>query len=353
MKKLLTIAVVALIFISCGSGKYKVTGNFPNDSFDGKTAYLTDFDAQEVIDSVVVKKGAFIFEGEVENPLIARLIVSEGSKALFVLEGGDITIDIDKKLGTGTELNDKYNAFQDAELAIESQFKKNEEALATGKIAKDKYAASNKELTSKLNKLYADTYNENKKNAVGYYAFLQYTYEFTSTQFDSIMKDAPSALAEMKRVQTWIDGAKNKENTSVGKKFTDFTIKSEDGLETCLSDFVGKGKYTLVDFWASWCGPCIREAEVIKELNNEYGGKGLNILGVAVWDEPGNTRNAIKKYELPWQQIINAQTIPTDLYGITGIPHIILFAPDGTILSRGLQGDELKTKVKELMAAAK
>ncbi|MEG0701296.1 MAG: hypothetical protein RR442_07195, partial [Muribaculaceae bacterium] len=70
-------------------------------------------------------------------------------------------------------------------------------------------------------------------------------------------------------------------------------------------------------------------------------------------DEPENTRNAIKRHELPWQQIINAQDIPTDLYGITGIPHIIIFAPDGTILSRGLQGNDLKAKVKEIMSKAK
>ncbi|MEG1538745.1 MAG: TlpA disulfide reductase family protein [Muribaculaceae bacterium] len=352
MKKLLFSCAITLILVSCGSEKYKITCNYPNASLDGNTAYLMNYDTNMAIDSATIEKGTLVFQGEIEVPIIAR-VMAEGTKAIFVLEDGDITIDAQKRIATGTELNTTFEKFKSAEMALETSQNKNEEAFAAGKISQAKYKATDKELTAKLNKLFADTYNDNKKNPVGYYAFLQYTYEFTSAQFDSIIDDAPGALIDMKRVQTWIDSAKKKEKTAVGKKFTDFVIKSEDGIETRLSDFVGKGNYTLVDFWASWCGPCIHEAKVIKELNNEYGDKGLNILGVAVWDEPENTRNAIKRHELPWQQIINAQDIPTDLYGITGIPHIIIFAPDGTILSRGLQGNDLKAKVKEIMSKAK
>jgi hypothetical protein len=69
------------------------------------------------------------------------------------------------------------------------------------------------------------------------------------------------------------------------------------------------------------------------------------VLGIAVWDEPENTLKAIKQHELPWECILNAQTIPTDLYGISGIPCIILFGPDGTILSRDKQDDALRADV--------
>lgn len=202
-------------------------------------------------------------------------------------------------------------------------------------------------------KVFENGYHGNENNPLGYYCFLQYTYDFTPAQFDSIMRFIPDKLKGTKRVRTWIEGAKKKEKTSEGKKFTDFTIVSEDGQQTKFSEFVGNGDYVLVDFWASWCGPCIKEVEVIKEIYDEYGDKGLSLLGVAVWDKPADTNDAIKKYDLPWRQIINAQSVPTDIYGINGIPHIIIFGPDGTILSRGLQGAELKAKVKSIMDSSK
>ena len=113
--------------------------------------------------------------------------------------------------------------------------------------------------------------------------------------------------------------------------------------------YVGKGKYVWVDFWASWCGPCRAEIPNIKELYDKYHSKGLDVLGVAVWDKVEDTQKAIKELGIVWPQIINAQQIPTELYGIQGIPHIILFAPDGTIVARDLREEAMKEKVAEVM----
>jgi thiol-disulfide isomerase/thioredoxin len=151
------------------------------------------------------------------------------------------------------------------------------------------------------------------------------------------------------RVNNYIAALSQKERTSPGKKYIDFEI-TYDGKTSKLSDYVKPGKYTIVDFWASWCGPCMRQAVVLKEIYAEYKDKGLEIVGVAVWDEPQNTLEAIKTKELPWHNILNAQTIPTDLYGISGIPCIIIIGPDGTILSRDKQGDELKADVRKALA---
>ena len=141
--------------------------------------------------------------------------------------------------------------------------------------------------------------------------------------------------------------------TAEGQMFTDFTIEQPDGTKASLSDYVGKGKYVLVDFWASWCGPCRGEIPNIKELYDKYHAKGLDVLGVAVWDKPEDTQAAIKELGIVWPQIINAQQIPTELYGIQGIPHIILFAPDGTIAARDLRDEAMKEKVAEVMKNVK
>ncbi len=89
---------------------------------------------------------------------------------------------------------------------------------------------------------------------------------------------------------------------------------------------------------------------VIKELYEEFGSKGLQVLGVAVWDEKDASVKAIEQLELPWPQILNAQTVPTDIYGISGIPHIMLIDPEGVIVARGMQGDSLRKVVRETMA---
>ena len=135
--------------------------------------------------------------------------------------------------------------------------------------------------------------------------------------------------------------------TSVGSMFVDFTVDYE-GKTTRLSDYVGKGQYVLVDFWASWCGPCRAEIPNLIAAYNKYKGRGLQVLGIAAWDKSEATLKAIEEDKIPYPQIINSQEVATDLYGIKGIPHIILFAPDGTILKRDLRGDGIEKALAEI-----
>ena len=141
--------------------------------------------------------------------------------------------------------------------------------------------------------------------------------------------------------------------TAPGQMFTDFTvIQDPDNAEAStvkFSDYVGKGKYVLVDFWASWCGPCKREIPNIAAVYDKYKGDDFDVLSVAVWDEPKATAEAAAEHGVVWNQIVNAQRIPTEIYGIEGIPHIMLVGPDGVIIKRDLRGEDIEKAVAEAL----
>lgn len=138
------------------------------------------------------------------------------------------------------------------------------------------------------------------------------------------------------------------QETGEGKKFKDFEAEYE-GKVTKLSDYVGKGKYVLVDFWASWCGPCRAEIPNLIKVYNKYKGDKFEVLGVATWDKPEDTKKAIEQLGIPYPQMMNAQKAGSDAYGINGIPQIILFGPDGTIVKRNLRGDAVEKAVAEVL----
>lgn len=150
------------------------------------------------------------------------------------------------------------------------------------------------------------------------------------------------------KILTAMKDWKVQQETSEGKMFKDFSAEYE-GKVTKLSDYVGKGKYVLVDFWASWCGPCKKEIPNLIKVYNQYKGDRFEVLGVATWDEPADTKKAIRDMKIPYPQMLNAQHAGSDAYGISGIPQIILFGPDGKIVKRNLRGEALEKTVAEVL----
>lgn len=167
-----------------------------------------------------------------------------------------------------------------------------------------------------------------------------------------VLAKVKGAAAEDEFVVSVSEALELRNSTKEGKMFVDFTVVQDEndpeGSTVSLSDYVGKGRLVLVDFWASWCGPCKAELPTIAAVYEKYK-DDLDVVSVAVWDKVEDTKVAAEEHGVVWAQIVNAQKIPTDLYGIEGIPHIILFGPDGTILKRNLRGDGIEQAVAEAL----
>lgn len=341
MKQLKTLAssiFLAVVFfgLQASAANYTLKGTV-DSKYNDKAVLLISLSQGDTIGRTTVTDQAFILEGNVEAPILAQLRIGGRSNGNLVIEPG--VISFDKGMASGTKLNDILADFGRLQQQTMDEYNALQQQMATDPQAKEKM--------EKLARTYQDFTDNlmitNIDNPVGASILLDEAYGMNYEQLDSMMTAYPS-LAGYSKLNQIRSHKKIASETSEGKPYKDFTIEY-NGTSTKLSDLMKPGRYTLVDFWASWCGPCRREIPVIQELWKEYRDKGLDVIGVAVWDEPDATANAVEELAIEWPIIYNAQTIPTDLYGILGIPSIILINPDGVIVSRDKQDDELRQAV--------
>ena len=308
--------------------------NVKIDSF-----YLADFVSHEPITEKFAPQGNKIaISGKVEKPQIAALILEmkieygvRTHRFPLFLEAGDILITQDDWVSCrveGTPLNDAmFDATREIGKASEAGDK--EKAV---QLTKDYILAHRNDLTAALmlTALPHSTVADAKKVLP------------LISQCGEIVQQHPVTVQYKERLNTLLTRPQE------GDRFRDFAVEY-DGKTAHLSDYVGRGKYVLVDFWASWCGPCRAGIPKIIALHEKYKDRNFTALGVAVKDKPEATLRAIKDDSIPYPQILNSQAVASELYGIDAIPELILFAPDGTILVRGNNRmDAIEQKLAEV-----
>lgn len=350
MKKFINILIlligVLLCACSCTPTSYKLSGRL--------NAFLTSYADGAVIDSVyimcgdsivgqkvaVAPDGSFTLTGAVDTPLEATLVAEVSvpggkgkSSRLFILENGNISFnDIDSGDIQGTPLNDAVYA----ETVWLQQ------------------SADNAESKMQRASEFIEKYKHTPASAVLLYNIL-WKNIFSFEQQETIINNADPCIMESNFVNQYVSAIlseqirrKALDATKEGEMFADFEVEYK-GKTQRLSDYVGRGQYVLADFWASWCSPCRMEIPNLVNIYNKYKNKGLVVLGVTVDDKPEDTQKAIKDLGIPYPQIINGGQITAKPYGFQTIPHIILFAPDGKILKRGLRGEEVEKVVREYL----
>ena len=375
MKRLFLMFVAAtMAFASVSAQKYTITGT-AEGTVDGDTVFLCKPQGYGLVntDTAIVAGGKFTFSGNAPAEGYAmrfvRPIHAGDSKGLcmaqVVLEEADITVKTYKSTpkykdgdvestGANQKLLSEYRAatsnfgkgMDDVyRLLIEKKGTKEEQDAAQAKVDSVQRlitVAKRDFLTQHMNTplpicdmMLNDVFRQLKDNEKA--AMLE------------LFKQKMPQSANYKRLAA--DAAASAP-TAIGQKYTDFTMLDTEDKEMKVSDFVGKNKYVLIDFWASWCGPCRAEMPYVVEAYDAFHQKGFEVVGVSLDNKKEAWVKAIKDLRLPWPQMSDLkgwQCQGAAIYNVRAIPANVLVDKDGKIIAKDLRGQNLINQLKALL----
>jgi thioredoxin family protein len=339
--------VAKVVITQPKAGNYRIDGIAPADA-NGQWVYLYKPSGQGASDSVQIANGRFTLERAVaEDGLIVHLVIPRSYNLSFIPEEGIIKADLAASGATGTPLNDEHTQKSKYRKGLIEEARAKLKSIRADKNLDDKAKEEaqekvSDELYAKIKPLAEADLKEHPNDAIGLIALqnLLGMEDVNVAKAEALLQQAGDRLRAEESITKMVARLRRVEATQAGAQFVDFEGVDDANKAVRLSDYVGKGHYVLVDFWASWCGPCRREIGHLKKVRDAYTDKGLVILGTVVWDEMEDHLKAMKELEITWPQIFN-KTEATELYGISGIPQIILFDPAGKIVARDLRGEEI------------
>ncbi len=387
MRKVVLFALVVLSIASCSKvkkGEFLITGTAKGIA-DGKSVILQTQDAAGMmmvaVDTVKVKDGKFEFKGKINEPTMYSLSFPDLNGGFpVIVENDEIKVEVVKdsisnsKI-SGTYNNDEFQKFNDEARKIQKKMMafqtKNMEAFNLAQQQKDtatvnKLIKQNNDIQKGLKDMmvkYPDTHPKSFISAlIALEMFRDPNFDVKKIRklynsFDESIKNTKTAK-KIKDQLDAIDKAKNAPKpkpvaVNVGQIAPDFSAKTPQGVTVSLKESLGK--VTVIDFWASWCGPCRKENPAVVALYNEFHAKGLNIIGVSLDKDAAKWKEAIAKDKLTWTQISNLQEWKDPIalqYKVEQIPTTYLLDETGKIIAKDLRGAELKAKIMELLNAS-
>ena len=365
MKKIVLFAAAGLMSLAACQEKagYIIKGTAEGVA-DGDTVFLQKQTEEgfEALDSVVVKNGTFEFKGTPDSVAVSRFVTyMKGDAriaAMVFVEKGNIQVNLSPMESriSGTPNNDTYQKFMDEYQKIGKEMndmyqKIKGDTLLTEVQRDSLMEVLDKKETEGMDRIY-QLVSENIASAAGVHLLTMFGSSFEVEKVQPLLEKIPAAFAGNEEVKALKEHVETVAKTAVGKKFIDFTLNTPEGKPVKLSDFIAANNYTLIDFWASWCGPCRMEMPNVVAAYAKYKAKGFGIVGVSLDNDVESWKKAIKDLNITWPQMSDLkgwQCEGAALYGVRAIPATLLVSKDGTIVARDLRGEDLEAKLAELM----
>ncbi|MDR0427308.1 MAG: AhpC/TSA family protein [Dysgonamonadaceae bacterium] len=362
MKKIVSFAALVLMLASCrNENEYTIKGVVTDRDLNGEyvVIYQTDETGFETldVDSALIQNNHFEFKGVIEEPTIYYAFID--AKGVYdnlalgipiLIQPGKITMEIagNDAVIKGDKENEDYQQFKDQQIILTDN--------ANRIVGKTDDENLTKEELFQLNTEYMQIFNEVKNNVVTYVfnnidnpfgkiVFTGNPHLFTVSEIDSILALTDESFASNPKVVDILAQAeKMRSKFTSGTKYLDFTSTDINGKKVSLSDYVGKGKFLLIDFWASWCPPCIREIPSLVEFYESMKDRNFEIIGVSLDEDKTAWMKAVKDYNMTWPQVsdLKRESSATKAYQVNEIPYTVFIDPEGNIIADNLRGEELE-----------
>jgi len=325
MKRIFPLLFLATLLVNCTADAQKIHVECTTDA-EASEAYFVDSDAPDTpLATVKVTNGKCSADIPSKDGQLLLVATNSRYQQLFFNDGDKVSVDVVKDKIEGTGLNEKWGAF----LAKAESLKGNSKAL--GELLKT-------------------TCKENADNKLSVAAIMMFGGDVDFSVLNEVLPDdAPYASHP---IMAQIIQYKNSMSQRMpGSALKDIAIPDANGKMHKLSEYVGKGKVVLVDFWASWCGPCCKEMPNVVAAYDKYKSKGFEVVGVSLDQKKDAWLAAVKRLGMTWPQLSDLKGWKCEaakLYGVDAIPSNILFDKDGNVIATDLTGAALQNKLKEI-----